>query len=486
MESPERSLSPDEKTSRYQAVAAAASRKKGEALKKYRKEHPGQPFIVHVASCSGLMCRDVFGGKSDPYVVAKSSVDTKTELLRTPVADGNSDPSWPQNTASFVIKLDPVGDKDTWLSFEVWDKDVGPSDDFLGCVRIPALTVISDTGARHYPLALREQETDAAVLKNARALGTITLKFAPRTEAAAAPPVVAASTKASRRDPAASVDADVVPVQPRAKAAAPAAAPVERVLDYSTGEPAHVTAVVIGDISSPLRHRRALASMASAVGQQTPSTDQSMLRESRLPPTLHLSAGTRNTFIAICNEILMNASKVNVIVIDVVACAELLWGDDLCAQKLLTVVEGCPKVRHVIWPASGRVSATGGYYTVIELALLRHVAAAKLAEAEATLLRHSATGGLVTLYLADVGLGDEDLDTIHALLRKYTPRGVALDLSRNAFTPAVGSRLQRLVDDDTCGIVSLTVDSCDCSAADVLEYVHSRAATRLGKYLRGS
>jgi hypothetical protein len=144
------------------------------------KPIPKEPmsFLVHIMGCNGVLDRDTFGGKSDPYVVAYSSVDKKTELVRTPVVDDTSNPSWPQDRASFVVKLDPEADKETALCFEVWDKDDTPSDDFLGFLRVPALDILSQqTGTRQYPLAPREKENDPEIIKLASQLGSITLNF---------------------------------------------------------------------------------------------------------------------------------------------------------------------------------------------------------------------------------------------------------------------------------------------------------------------
>jgi hypothetical protein len=204
-----------------------------------------------------------------------------------------------------------------------------------------------------------------------------------------------------------------------------------------------------------------------------------------LPATLHLASKNRTAFLAACSEVMGNASRGNVVVIDVMACSELLWADDLCAQKLLAVAEGCSKLRHVIWPASGRTTATAGYYSAIESVLLRRVAAAKISEVEKVLRAGAgAAGGLVTLRASDAGLVDDDIGVVHRLLAECRPRGVSLDISRNAFTPAAALSLRSLVDDDCCGIVSLAVDGAGIPE-EALEPCFSAAASRLCRYLEG-
>ena len=156
-----------------------------------------QSYLVHVMGCNGVLDRDTLGGKSDPYVVAYNSSDKKVELVRTPVVDDTSNPTWPQDRASFVVKLDPVADRDTCICFEVWDKDIGPTDDFLGFLKLPAVDILTQqTGTRQYQLRPREKENDQEILKLADQLGTITLNFIKLDAAAAAAAVASTPTVA--------------------------------------------------------------------------------------------------------------------------------------------------------------------------------------------------------------------------------------------------------------------------------------------------
>jgi hypothetical protein len=71
------------------------------------------------------------GGKSDPYVVVKRN---GKQLGKTAVRRNTLDPKWAEE--SFVFELLPGGKDDDGegLSLEVYDKDVGSKDDFLGRV----------------------------------------------------------------------------------------------------------------------------------------------------------------------------------------------------------------------------------------------------------------------------------------------------------------------------------------------------------------
>ena len=132
-----------------------------------------QEVLVHVVGCTGLQDRDrIGGGDSDPYVIVNDP--SGAEVKRTPVVDGNANPTWDLTKGSVKMVIDPKRDVG-FVGFEVWDDDLTTAD-FLGYAQISATELLAgESGRRTIKLGPRPKENDAWVKENKDKLGTITI-----------------------------------------------------------------------------------------------------------------------------------------------------------------------------------------------------------------------------------------------------------------------------------------------------------------------
>jgi len=300
--------------------------------------------MVHVAGCNRLLDRDIFGSHCDPYVAAWNSSDKTVELLRTPVIDDCANPTWPQDRASFVVKLDPT-DKTSFLGFEVWDKDIYPTDDFLGFAKVPLIDILTQqSGTRQYQLGIREKENDKEIPSLADKLGSITINFVKLPDA------THSVADASSRKPAAFR-------QPQFEA--DQKSPLNIAQDpstFSTASVARKSAPRVGqsddsaaeDSPPPTNTKKKLFVPRSS---EKPADASHANPAMQLPSTLYFPAGLNPCeLVAMCDAIINNSSNTNVHVIDVANCAQLLWDDPSCADGMFQVVRACSNVRYVLGP----------------------------------------------------------------------------------------------------------------------------------------
>lgn len=107
---------------------------------------------AHIIEAKDVQPSDV-GGKADPYcVLYLLGINDSDKLQKTEVKAATLDPKWDErfvwnsdNLEPFVVRTDDQLELFGYLVIDVWDKDVGNPDDFLGRVLIPFREVSTDS-----------------------------------------------------------------------------------------------------------------------------------------------------------------------------------------------------------------------------------------------------------------------------------------------------------------------------------------------------
>lgn len=134
-------------------------------------------LYVDLKSARGLRDADSFfgGGGSDPYCVC-NIVGTGKAKFKTRALDNKTDPVWNE---SCVLGDFHKGDK---LLFEIYDKDIGKKDDFLGKCEISSQKVLAG-----FENELKLQETGVVNKKPVEAFLSVAVKAQKRSAQGLAP-----------------------------------------------------------------------------------------------------------------------------------------------------------------------------------------------------------------------------------------------------------------------------------------------------------
>eukprot|EP01104_Vermistella_antarctica_P009698 TRINITY_DN2512_c0_g1_i1.p1 TRINITY_DN2512_c0_g1~~TRINITY_DN2512_c0_g1_i1.p1 ORF type:complete len:703 (+),score=201.56 TRINITY_DN2512_c0_g1_i1:114-2222(+) len=133
-------------------------------------------LTVKIIRCTDLPAKDR-DGKSDPYVIF-GFADKKGEFLnkdddrwtqRTPTIPKNLNPEWKDHEKTMI-----TDDNTAAFRLEVFDKDKGSRDDFIGSYQLEA---VNDGDEIDYEVALQQKKKKGLFSKKAKNTGTITFKL---------------------------------------------------------------------------------------------------------------------------------------------------------------------------------------------------------------------------------------------------------------------------------------------------------------------
>eukprot|EP00937_MAST-01D_sp_MAST-1D-sp2_P002117 g2117.t1 len=136
---------------------------------------------LQVISAAGLACTDMVG-KSDPYAKVWWCMH---EAHKTRALTNTSDPVWNDRSVTLDFPDSLLAKKHAELHIDVFDKDVGSADDFLGQVKLDCKLIV-ELG-RKGEIVTRPLESNR-LHKNANVQGTLTFWLAVVGDDGEAPP----------------------------------------------------------------------------------------------------------------------------------------------------------------------------------------------------------------------------------------------------------------------------------------------------------